>query len=105
MLHNFALSLHSWRLLFATSFGPALLTVIHPRYSAQERVEGVEHSSEGWGVWPWLDVRPPHVRMKVSRVGVWVSRTRSIPLSSSEGRLLLMVEAMLKPRETSGTSR
>ena len=43
MLHTtrpFALSLRSWRLLFATSFGPAPLTVIDPRYSAHERVGG-----------------------------------------------------------------
>ena len=39
---HFALSLHSWRLLFAASFKPALPTVIDPWYSVQERVEGVE---------------------------------------------------------------
>ena len=48
----FALFLRSWRPIFATSFGPAPLTVIDPRYSAHERVEGVERCSERWGVWP-----------------------------------------------------
>ena len=46
MLHttrHFVLPLRSWRLVFATSFVLALLTVMDPRHSAQERVEGAEH--------------------------------------------------------------
>ena len=46
MLHttrHFVLPLRSWRLVFATSLRHALLTVMDPMYSAQERVEGAEH--------------------------------------------------------------
>ena len=94
--------MRSWRPLFATSFGLALLTVTHPRYSAYERVGGVNGRSEGCGAWPSFNIQAPQVWLELSRVDVCLSRTRSIPLFSSGGHFLLMPEATLKPRETSG---
>ena len=101
---HLAISLRSWRPLFATSFGTALLTVTHPRYSAYERVGGVDGRSEGCGAWPSFDIQAPQVWLELSRVDVCLSRTRSIPLFSSGGHFLLMPKAKLKPREVSGRS-